>query len=170
MADQETDAAESDAPSGGKSNMLVWLVVITFSLVGGTATPFVVAQMKKPPSEEPVEKVEEPEPEKEVDFIPFDEVTVNLDEARFSRYLKINFSLQVSKSQKPEIETLVKAKTAILKNWIQIHLAEKGTEDLRGRFGRNRVRREMKDFFNEVLFEDGIERIQDVLFDQFHVQ
>ena len=49
-------------------------------------------------------------------------------------------------------------------------MAEKGTEDLRGKFGRNRLRREMHDYFNKVLFEDGIERIQDVLFSEFHVQ
>ena len=111
----------------------------------------------------------EPELDEEVDFIPFDEVTVNLDEARFSRFLRINFSLQVAKSQRKEIEEMVMAKELIFKNWIQIHLAEKSVEDLKG-FGRNQIRRELQDFFNKVLFDDGIERIQDVLFGEFHVQ
>ena len=103
-------------------------------------------------------------------FIDFDEVTVNLDEARFSRYLRINFSLQVAKSQQLEVAKRVEAKKSILKNWLQVQVAEKSTDDLRGKFGRNRLRREMLDYFNKVLFSDGIERIQDVLFSEFHVQ
>ena len=101
---------------------------------------------------------------------PLNEVTVNLDEARFSRFLRLSFSLQVAKSQKAEIELMVEEKAVVFKNWIQIQLAEKGTEDLKGKFGRNRVRRELQDYFNEVLFEDGVERVQDILFNEFHVQ
>lgn len=146
------------------------LVVVLCAVGSGIATPFVVAQLTAKTEDQPKEEIAEPDPEEEVDFIPFEEVTVNLDEARFSRYLRINFSLQVAKSQRAEIEEKITAKKVIFKNWIQIHLSEKGTEDLKGKFGRNRIRREMQDFFNKVLFDDGIERIQDVLFDEFHVQ
>ncbi len=149
--------------------MILMLIVVIAAIAGGIATPFVVAQLKsdEPDTPPPVVEVDLDE---EVEFIPFDEVTVNLDEARFSRYLRINFSLQVAKSQRIEIEEKVNAKAVIFKNWLQIHLAEKSTEDLRGKYGRNRIRREMQDFFNKVLFDDGIERIQEVLFDEFHVQ
>lgn len=148
------------------------IVVVLLAIGGGVMTPFVVAKIATPSAKDGADekKMAEPDPEEEVEFIPFDEVTVNLDEARFSRYLRMNFSLQVAKSQRAEIEAQVKAKSVIFKNWIQIHIAEKSTEDLKGTAGRNRVRREMQDFFNEVLFDDGIERIQDVLFDEFHVQ
>lgn len=150
--------------------MILMLMVVIAAIAGGIATPFVVAQLKSDPSDKPAPAPVEVDLEEEVEFIPFDEVTVNLDEARFSRYLRINFSLQVAKSQRLEIEEKVKAKSVIFKNWLQIHLAEKSTDDLRGKYGRNRIRREMQDFFNKVLFDDGIERIQDVLFDEFHVQ
>lgn len=135
-------------------------------------TPLVVAQLAKPSSANSGEEeaMAEPDPDEEVEFIPFDEVTINLDEARFSSHLLINFSLQVAKSQRAEIEAKIQAKSIVFKNWMQIHLAEKSREDLEGRFGRNRVRREMQDFFNQELFDDGIERIQDVLFEEFLVQ
>lgn len=149
--------------------------ILAFGLIGiiavaaGAGAPLVVKQFMSGDTEESP-TMAAPDANEEIAFIPFDEVTVNLEEARFSRFLRINFQVQVALSQKAEIEARIEAKKAIFKNWLQIHLSEKSTEDLKGRFGRNQVRREMQDFFNEVLFDDGIERIQDVLFEEFHVQ
>ena len=171
MSENETDQVESSKKSGSMVKALIWLVVILVAIGGGVATPFVIAQLATTSAAAPEqEEIAEPEADEEAEFIEFGEVTVNLDEARFSRYLRINFSLQVAKSQKEEIKKLVDDKKIIFENWIQVHLADKTTEDLVGKFGRNRVRREMLDFFNEYLFDDGIERIQDVLFKEFHVQ
>ena len=170
MATEETDESESPKSSGMMMKLLIWMVVITFAIGGGLATPFVVASLGRSAGKPDKAQMAEPDPEEEVEFIDFEEVTVNLDEARFSRYLRMNFSLQVAKSQREEIEKLVDAKTTIFKNWIQVQVAEKTTEDLRGKFGRNKLRREIHDYFNKVLFPDGIERIQDVLFREFHVQ
>ena len=169
MAAEET--GESDAPqaSGSKMNIVLWLLMIIVAIGGGVAAPILIAQIQSSDPAE-VEVPAEPDPDEEVAFIEFDEVTVNLDEARFSRYLRINFSLQVAKSQELDVTQKVDAKKSILKNWLQVHVAEKSTEDLRGKFGRNQLRREMHDYFNKVLFADGIERIQDVLFSEFHVQ
>ena len=167
---EETEESEAPKASGGINKLLIWLVVAVIAIGSGVATPIVIAQMRSSDGA-PEEKIAaEPDPEEEVEFIEFDEVTVNLDEARFSRYLRINFSLQVGKSQKADIEAKVEAKNTILKNWLQTHVSEKTTDDLRGKHGRNRLRREMNDYFNKVLFDDGIERIQDVLFREFHVQ
>ena len=58
----------------------------------------------------------------------------------------------------------------VLKNWLIAHLREKKLEDVRGKLGHNTLRREIHDKFNEMLFTDGIERIQDVLFQDFKVQ
>lgn len=168
---EEAQQPEDGASGGKKGGMLVMIIIILLAIGGGIMTPFVVAKIAMPAAKDGEdEKMKEPDPEEEVEFIPFEEVTVNLDVERFSRYLRMNFSLQVAKSQRAEIEAQIKAKSVIFKNWIQIHIAEKSTEDLKGTSGRNRVRRELQDFFNEVLFDDGIERIQDVLFDEFHVQ
>lgn len=167
---EESDELENAKAAKGKGGFLVWVVVMILSIGGGAATPIVIAGLGKNVGEPDVEKAVELDPEEEYEFIDFDEVTVNLDEARFSRYLRINFSLQVGKSQKAEVEKQIAAKKTICKNWLQVHVAEKTTEDLRGKFGRNRLRREIHDFFNEALFDDGLERIQDVLFSEFHVQ
>ena len=78
--------------------------------------------------------------------------------------------LQVPKAEKAEIEELVKAKSVIFQNWIHVNMAEKSSEDLRGKHGRNRVSREMLDFLNQTLFDDGHERIRAVLFEVFVIQ
>ncbi|MEL7497681.1 MAG: flagellar basal body-associated FliL family protein [Planctomycetota bacterium] len=171
MATPDAPANEESAPAKKGVGFLVTLVIAACAIVCGLTAPFVVAELAKPAAEETEgTTMAEPEVDEEVAYIAFDEVTVNLDEARFSRFLRLKFSLQVAKSQKAEIEAMVEEKSVVFKNWIQIQLAEKGTEDLQGKFGRNRIRRELQDFFNRVLFDDGIERIQDVLFDEFQVQ
>ena len=167
---EESDELQNAQAAKGKSGFLVWVVVMILSIGGGAATPIVIAGLGKNAGEPDFEKTVELDPEEEYEFIDFDEVTVNLDEARFSRYLRINFSLQVGKSQKAEVEKQIASKKTICKNWLQVHVAEKTTDDLRGKFGRNRLRREIHDFFNEALFDDGLERIQDVLFSEFHIQ
>ena len=133
MATEEADESEGTKSSGGISKLLVWLVVAVVAIMGGAATPILIAQLGSGEGQPEETLVAEPDPEEEVDFIDFDEVTVNLDEARFSRYLRINFSLQVGKSQKADIEKLVEAKNTIFKNWLQTNVAEKTTEDLRGK-------------------------------------
>ncbi len=171
MATDEPDAAESGESGGAKKGgFLIWIVVMVISIAGGAATPIVISGMGSANDKQEKPKSTELEPEKEFAFIEFDEVTVNLSEARHSRYLRLNFSLQVGKSQMAEVQKQLDARQLICKNWLQVHVSEKSTEDLDGKYGRNRLRREILDFFNEALFDDGIERIQDILFSDFHVQ
>ena len=171
MSEHETDEAESPKRKGSMGKVLLWLVVTIVAIGGGIATPFVVGELiSSAGNSKDTQELPKPDPDEESEFIEFGEVTVNLDEARFSRYLRMNFTLQVAKSQKLEIEAKVESQKIIFENWIQVHLADKTTEDLVGKFGRNRVRREMLDFFNKSLFDDGIERVQDVLFKEFHIQ
>lgn len=163
------EEAEEEKKKGGLGSLIMILVIAISAVCAGVSTPYVVAQLRAPVDVEDT-SMDEPDLEEEVAFIPFGSVTVNLEEARFARFLRLDFQLQVAKSQKSDIEQQVKDKEVVFKNWIQIHLAEKSTDDLKGTFGRNRVRREMQDFFNQELFDDGIERIQDVLFEEFHIQ
>jgi flagellar basal body-associated protein FliL len=170
MAEESETPEDGEAASGKKGGMLIWIVVMVISIVGGAATPIVLAGLGSKEGEPEKAEVIELDPEEEFEVIEFDEVTVNLDEARFSRYLRINFALKVGKSQMVEVQKQLDAKSIICKNWLQTHIAEKSTDDLRGRYGRNRIRREILDYFNEALFADGIERIQDILIIEFHVQ
>ena len=167
MADEKPDN-ENGKKSGSVMGMIIWLVVVVASIGAGFAAPLVVARMMKPA--DPKAQVEQPDPNEEVEFIDFDEVIAVLGDSRMSRYLKLNFSLQVAQSQKLEVEKKIEARKAVLKNRIISHIAGISEKDINGEFGQNRLRRALRDYFNEILFDDGIERIQDVLFQELQVQ
>ncbi|MEQ1904044.1 MAG: flagellar basal body-associated FliL family protein [Pirellulaceae bacterium] len=106
----------------------------------------------------------------ETAYIDFPELVAVLGKSKFSRYLKIDISLQVASKHQAEVEEKMTHRSAVLRNRIISHIAEITEEDLAGQHGYNQLRREIHGFFNELLFEDGIERIQDVLFREFQVQ
>lgn len=170
MASEVPTDSEPAKKSGSMMKMIIWLVVVVASIGGGFATPLVVAQFSAAADKADQPEMNKPDPTEEVEFIEFDEVVAVLGNSRFSRYLKMNFSLQVAKSQRLEIEEKIKAREVVLRNRIISHIAEISAEDLEGQFGQNRLRRQMHDYFNEILFDDGIERIQDVLFRELQVQ
>lgn len=169
MSSEEQDEQPPEK-SGGMVKLLIWLVVAIVSIGGGFAAPIVIAQLDASAQDAPSRDTYVPDPEEELEYIDFDEVIVNLSEQQFSRFLKLNFSLEVPKSQRLDIEKKIEAKKAVLLDRINAHFAEVKTDDLKGKFGQNRIRRIMHDYFNEILFDDGIERITDILFRGLHVQ
>jgi flagellar basal body-associated protein FliL len=68
------------------------------------------------------------------------------------------------------VEAAIKKHAPKLRTWLTSHLADKTMEDVRGKVGINRLRREIQDQFNQLMFDDGRERVGDVLFEEFHVE
>ena len=101
--------------------------------------------------------------------IPFGEAIVNLSDARATRYLRVKILLAVDENRSSEVEDLVNRQKPFLKSWLIGYLADQSLKDVE-RSGVNRVRREVRDRFNEMLYPDGEERILDVLFDEYVVQ
>ena len=174
----ESEANPDESPDKKSAGMLgkliVWGVVFLLGIGTGVAVPMLVLPSdSKQASGTEVQnpgRMEIPEPDEKPAFIDFDEVVVNLNDTRYSRYVTLTFSLQIANSQLPAIQMLVDEQNVVLKNWLIAHLREKKLEDVRGKLGHNTLRREIHDKFNEILFTDGIERIQDVLFQDFKVQ
>jgi flagellar basal body-associated protein FliL len=169
MAAEEQTEPGTEKKSGSMKKIVIWLVVVTVSIGGGFATPLLIAKLNSPVDQSALSESEVPDPEDEVEFIDFDEIVAVLGKSKFSKYLKINLSLQVAKSQRLDIEKKIEARTAVIKNRIIAHVAEISSEDIEGKFGHNQLRRELHGFFNEILFDDGIERVQDVLFRELQV-
>lgn len=169
MSEQDSQDANAESPKSSRRGLILILGVSVIAVVGGAATPFITKFNFNYSPKTSVSAAESGANE-EVDYIDFPEITVNLNEARHARFLRIHFSLQVPASQKYKIEQDVIKKAPKFNNYIQVYLSDKTLEELSGSFGRNRVSRELRDYFNEVLFEDGIERVQDVLFNDFQVQ
>ncbi|OUT54444.1 MAG: hypothetical protein CBB71_22110 [Rhodopirellula sp. TMED11] len=170
------DQAETNSANGGsptQKNYLVWGAVFLLGATTGVAFPLLFMQGKSSSGYEAgpaVPMMDIPAPDDERAYVPFEEVVVNLNDNRYSRYLTVTFALQVAGSQELAITELVEKNRAVLKNWLIAHLRDKKLEDVGGKLGHNLLRREIHDRFNEILFLDGVERIQDVLFEDFKVQ
>jgi flagellar basal body-associated protein FliL len=103
-------------------------------------------------------------------FIQYGEVTVNLDEQRMNRYLRIKIVLHVRRTDESIVKTAISEKELLLRSWLVSHLSDKELDEIRGKAGQNMLRREIRDQFNATLFPDHYERIYDVLFQEFNVQ
>lgn len=173
-------AEDKNAPEGGeesapkKGGKLAWIGIGLVAGGLGFATPYLL-----PESVRPGTKTQEPAPDSAVPlraaqmrpaYIDFGEVVVNLDEGRLNRYLRVSMTLQVDELQVLDITQKVEASRAVLKSWLLSYLSDKDMEEIRGAAGQNRLRREIQDHFNTVLFPDGYDRIHEVLFQEFNIQ
>lgn len=174
MADENESGADDKKKKGGMlGKLIVWGIVFVLGTGTGVSVPlFILPSDSSAASGHSVDenRMDIPEPDEKLAFVDFDEVVVNLNDSRYSRYLTCTFSLQIAGSQQEAIQQLIDDNNVVLKNWLIAHLRDKKLEDVRGKLGHNLLRREIHDRFNEMLFTDGIERIQDVLFQDFKVQ
>lgn len=103
-------------------------------------------------------------------FVPFGRIVVNLNEPALTKYLSLDITLLADAKDEDAVVSGVESRLPILRTWLTSHLADKSMEDVRGKAGINRLRREIQDQFNALLFDDGRERVRDVLFEEFHVE
>ena len=170
-ANEPTPGTEADVPASSKGSLLVWAVVGLVSAGGGAAVATLVTSTAAAPAEETsAAHTHEPLITDQTMFVPFSDVTVNLNEGRMNRYLRIKLSLQIEQSQEKVVTEAVERQRLVLRNWLISHLSDKELDEIRGAAGQNMLRREIRDQFNTVLFSDGRDRVFDVLFEEFNVQ
>ena len=173
MADEEpknaAEQAEEEKPKG-KMGIVVVGILVMVSAAAGFAVPTMLNAKPDAKKTDETLTMELPEPTGKPGFVSFGETVANLNDGRMTRYLRLGVTLQVDEAQILVIEELYKKREAVLKNWLLSHISDKTMDDIRGASGQNRLRREIQEQFNTVLFSDGIDRIQDVLFEEFNVQ
>ena len=171
MADepQEEEATEEKAAKGSP---LPWIIVTLLCGGLGVGIPFLLpmSPAEQPLVEEEPPPFEPPEKPEETTFIPFDSVVANIDEGQLTRYLRVTLSLEVAKEKELEITELIKGQMPVLKNWLINNISDKTLTDIRGGAGQNRLKREIRDSFNEILFPDGFDQIYNVLLDEYNIQ
>jgi flagellar basal body-associated protein FliL len=159
-----SDAAKAAPKAGGKKKFILFAVVGLLSIGAGFLSPLLRSGQSH---EEP--KGDSPEDLKET-FVPFCEATVNLNEARQSRYLKVKIVLTVVNKNKKSLTGRLEERNAVLKNWLIAYLSDKGLKDVSGRAAINRIRREILVQLNVLLYPGVEGPILDVLFEDFVVQ
>ncbi len=160
------EAAEKTAPakSGSKGWLMILALVGLVAAGGGAVVPWVLLRDHH---------VETPAHEKEAKkaaLIPFGDAVVNLGEERLTRYLRIKLILVVDHANEKAVNAVLAEQKAFLKNWLISYLSDQSIQEVSRAAGVNRIRREVRDQFNAMLFADGSEKINDVLFDEFVVQ
>ncbi len=175
MAEEKKEADGS--PEKARGSIVPWIVVGILSAGAGSVVPMLL-----PAQEKAEQKSETPPPnhelptEEETVYVPFGEpgkdqqVVVNLNEGRMTRYLRVAITLQIPKAQEEAFKAKLDKKKAQLRNWLLSEISDKELDEIRGAAGQNRLRRTIREHFNTVLFPDGFEHIYDVLFEDFNVQ
>lgn len=166
---------DAKATSPGKGGKIAFLVIGLAAGGAGFAAPYFLPANLRPGAHAAATETELEDHAGETGeakpaYIDFGDAVVNLDEGRLNRYLRLTLTLQVDELQKDEVETKVEAHRAVLKSWLLSYLSDKDMEQIRGAAGQNRLRREIQDHFNSVLFPDGYDRIHEVLFQEFNIQ
>ena len=172
MADEENNADEKDAPKkGGMMPLILNVLVAGSAIAAGFATPYLISGGSSSDKENVKEERKNiPVDPENLEYHEFGDATANIDEPNMTRYLKVQISISMMKEDKDEIVKLLEAKKILLTDWLNGHLASQNMDSLRGSQAQNRLRREIKDQFNSMLFLDGVERIHGVYFNVFNVQ
>jgi flagellar basal body-associated protein FliL len=160
MATGEDHAAPR---KGGKLTLLVLLLVCGLAVAGGFTLPMFLHLGH-------AKKAAAPPKTKKPALIQFGDIVVNLSEERLSRYLRAKLIIVVDETDLRTTEDLLQKQKPFLKNWLISYLADQSLQEVSGAGGVNRLRREIRDRFNAMLFPDGSEHIEDILFDEFVVQ
>lgn len=150
-------------PQRGRLGWLLWAGFALLAVGGGATVPFLLGHHEHAPAKKAavVHKRE---------VIPFGDVVVNLGEDRLTRYLRVKILLVVDEPESKEIGELLQKQKAFLKSWLIGYLADQSLKEVSRGAGVNRIRREVRDQFNAMLYPDGDEKILEILFDEFVVQ
>jgi flagellar protein FliL len=101
--------------------------------------------------------------------IPFVDLVVNIH-GRSNPYLRAKIMFAVDEMEAKEISDLLEKRKPFLKDWLIDYLSDQSTGDVLSKAGVIRIRREIRNQFNAMLFTDGEEKIIAILFDEFVVQ
>lgn len=173
MAEEAAKEGASPPAKKGAKALIPLIVIGLVSAGAGFAVPKFLGGGTPKPSD--ASEHEPADPKKahahaELSFVPFDEVVANLDDNRMMRYVRAKFSLSVEKKDCEAVQHVVEENKTVLKNWLIGYLQNKQIDEVRGTEGFNRIRREIQDRFNDMLFPDGDGKIKEVLFDEFNIQ
>ncbi len=169
MAENETPPEGEEEKPKGKMGLILAPLLVIISASAGFAVPMMMGGGG--PKEEPdPNAIEVPDPSGKPAFLEFGEVVANLNDGRMTRYLRLKISLQVDEAQLLKITEIHEKRQVVLRNWLLSLISDKSMDDIRGASGQNRLRQEILGHFNMVMFPDGVDRINDVLFQEFNVQ
>jgi flagellar basal body-associated protein FliL len=98
-------------------------------------------------------------------------VIANLDEPGITRYLRVTITLELNSEMNQEKGTVFfDEKTLIMRDWLTTYVAGLSLERIRGTRNLSRIKKEIRDHFNELLFPETKPFIHSIFLKEFAVQ
>jgi flagellar basal body-associated protein FliL len=176
--------AETDAPSSaGGLTLYTWLILGAVTLAGSTGG-FALSQLIGGTESTDLEVVDEAaEQENAFDAMlaeqvdqrswieEFEPVLANLDEPGVTRYVRVTITLEMS----PELDEIkgrefLETKKMLVRDWLTTYLAGLSLEDVRGSRNLNRIKKDVLEQCNELLFPEAKPFVDRIFFKEFAVQ
>jgi flagellar basal body-associated protein FliL len=183
---KEEEKPKAETEKASSFGLFTWLILGAI-VMAGFAGGFALAQLLAGTDAEPAEQVEadgttpedaaindllvdKPQDEK---LWPYDlePVIANLDEPGVTRYARVTITLQLSPQMNQEKGSpFLEEKKPVLRDWLTTYIAGLNLERVRGTRNLARIKKEVRDSFNELLFPQSKPFINDILFKEFAVQ
>jgi len=192
--DEQESKAEQEPKAGDKKSvgfgLFTWFIlgaIVIAGLAGGFALAQLLAGTDQSSPQQPEVKKTQADNIPENDTIndmlidkpkgenlwPYDlePVIANLDEPGVTRYARVTITLQLDPQMDQEKGTVfLEGKKPVLRDWLTTYIAGLSLERVRGTRNLSRIKQEVRDSFNELLFPEGKPFIRDILFKEFAIQ
>lgn len=184
MAQKDEQEVKPEARPEKKSTGWFYWVLLLAVVIAGTTGGYALSQLIDGEKPEPEISAEEAENKKDAEqalaapkgqgawtYPEIEPVLANLDEPGVTRYVRVTVTLEMSADlDKVKGEEFLKSKQMVLRDWMTTYFAGLSLEDCRGTRNLSRIKKEVVDNFNEILFPDSRPYVQSVLFKEFAVQ
>lgn len=181
----ESQVKETARMPQQKVSLLSWLILAAVivagstggfalsQLISGPIPPMAEADVNGEATKNPMDEILATNQEGNSNWL-FEElepVLANLDEPGVSRFIRVLVTLEVSPDLDPEKGKLFLAdKQVILRDWLTTYFAGLSLEDVRGSRNHSRIKEEIQEQFNQILFPNSRPFVTRVLFKEFAVQ
>lgn len=183
--DQQSEGKSKDKETGsGGFKLMGWLImggIVIAGVTGGFGLAQLLAGGKSQPEVGEVPPVEDTKSfeelladstkEKKAWSYDIEPVIANLDEPGVTRYARVAVTLELSGDMDPEAGTaFLDEKKAALRDWLTTYIAGLSLERVRGTSNLARIKKEIRDQFNELVFAESQPFIVKILFKEFAIQ
>ncbi len=181
---QSEPQTEVQTPASGSGlTLYTWLILGAVTLAGSTGG-FALSQLIGGTAPTDLEAVDEAANQddaidamlaEQTDQMPwveeFEPVLANLDEPGVTRYVRVTITLEMS-SELDEVKgrEFLGTKKMLVRDWLTTYLAGLSLEDVRGSRNLNRIKKDVLDECNKLLFPKGQPFVERIFFKEFAVQ
>ena len=182
--DQKSEQPQAETSSSASGlTLYTWLILGAVTLAGSTGG-FALSQLiggTTPTDSEVIDEGVDQDKAidamlaEQVDQSPwveeFEPVLANLDEPGVTRYVRVTITLEMS-SELDEIKgrEFLETKKMLVRDWLTTYLAGLSLEDVRGSRNLNRIKKDVLQQCNQLLFPEGQPFVKRIFFKEFAVQ